>query len=297
MALSVKPVELVIPAGVVAGPDPSLSYEVIAAQSHVGFWSRQIQEHALFLHLGLQDDGTNGIKSLKKEAEKLYKQWDTFRTKHAETDFVALSKLIDAQGELQREVIAKQKAGMWVGWLFPDFLDHIHRELNYFVAQARNEVISIQDQVSFWNHINQDHAEFEAHLLDPTEVTNIHMAMSIAGDFKNIKATEINQFIMLSLAATEKLGGFQFEARSLAKQNKLSSVIHPLLTDHVIRENQRSIFALNQLASESRPASPRPRSPRSIYQTTNGPVEWATTGVLDYTPTGQPITYSGFKSV
>lgn len=152
----------------------------------IHFWTPQLSEHALFLHLGLE------VEPYKSWAKRLHDDWERAR------DALKLAPSLEAAKEivnaptrnlaaLTTEVLKRQKGGEWLGWLFPLFVDHTLRELIYFVARVWEG--GLPREVTFCQNITfmREHAEFAAHLLDPTATPLIREAHGIGTEFSALK--------------------------------------------------------------------------------------------------------------
>lgn len=259
----------------------------------VRFWAPQMKEHALFLYLGLQPvpgivddpllgglesgtrtqasvemqqptwDQASRIKSYKEASLKLFTTWRSFEDDIARNEFDVghLMSLIGQLRCLKRDIVAVQKTGVWVGWLFPDFVSHVLMELDYFVKRLHN-TISAQEESAFWTHVNADHAAFTAHLLNtdyPTTRAVVDQALSLADQgHKSLPRGsdhaqhEADQAVILSerLAFDDR----EFAQRVVALKEaawegkvKIVSIIHPVLLAHVVREGKQSLGRLATL--------------------------------------------------
>lgn len=209
------------------------------AQKEIDFWSRQMSEHALFLHLGLEE------APLKERGMQIHNKFEAFRKKMNQAEILPLCKELR---DYKIEVLSTLNSGKWIGWIFPQFARHIILELDYFVDKLNGIAYSDQDEVAFWNVINGEHAGFAAHLLDPSEITLFKKADKLMNKFAKIVRTEKEMLIQISLQSAQELDEYNKTAQSSIKANKVASVIHPVLIDHVVREGQRSIQTLNRLA-------------------------------------------------
>lgn len=139
---------------------------------------------------------------------------------------------------------------------FPLLIEHIRREAMFFVEQLqrlqRREPINLTQEViaekAFWDRIMKEHAQFIAHLLDPTEVAIINTANKFADQFALLQ--DIVQLIDKNLLARLLLGGlikketmatrgirdFKATATEGLLACQIRSIIIPLLGDHVLRE-------------------------------------------------------------
>lgn len=215
--------------------------DVDAAFDEVSFWSRQLSEHALFLHLGMEDE------AFKKRGLVIHKKFEAFRKNMNKENLNEILPLVKELRAYKMNIIKTLDAGKWVGWIFPSFARHITQELDYFIDKLNAVPYSTEDEVTFWNHINSDHAAFESHLLDPYERDLSREALKLSEKILELPQSEEDMFIKISLSAAKELDAFNKTGRDLAKKNKLQSVIHPVLLDHVIREGERSKKKLQAL--------------------------------------------------
>ena len=214
-----------------------------AAQDEVAFWARQLSEHALFLHLGIED------APLKARGMALHKEFEAFRTQFSNdpkniTQILPLAKKLR---DYKMEILTTLNTGKWIGWIFPLFARHIILELDYFVDKLNGIHYTDQDEIKFWNMINGEHAAFAAHLLDPSERTAFEGADKLSQEFANVVKTERDMMLQISLKSAKELDEYNRNAQKAQQNNQLRSVIHPVLLDHVIREGQRSLRMLNSL--------------------------------------------------
>lgn len=228
------------------------------AQDEITFWGRQMAEHALFLHLGLQPDQFNqqlNIQQLKDQGLALHKTLTAFLEKFKQNPEIA-SEILPLLQDLRTyklAVINATNSGVWVGWVFPTLARHVLIELDYFVDKLADLPYTDQDEVAFWNVMNGEHAGLAAHLLDPSEVDLTKKAEKIADQYQNMKTVESEKEMMvqLSIKYAKELDNYNTQARAGSKAGDIKSIIHPVLLDHVIREGKRSIAVLNTLKNKA----------------------------------------------
>jgi len=139
---------------------------------------------------------------------------------------------------------------------FPLLIEHIRREAIFFVEhlqrlQRREQVDLTQEIIAekaFWDRIMKEHAQFIAHLLDPTEVALIDTADEFADVFTllqdRVQTLEGNIIARLLLGglireetrATREIRDFKATATEGLLACQIRSIIIPLLGDHVLRE-------------------------------------------------------------
>lgn len=217
------------------------------ALNDIHFWSRQLSEHALFLNLGLE------VEPFKSRAKELHESWEHARKQlESATSLEAAKQIVFAPtknlGEFKAEVLARQRAGEWLGWLFPLFVDHTLRELMYFVARVWDG--GLPREVTFCQNITfmREHAEFAAHLLDPTATALIRHAEGLGTEFAACKGgchALTPALIDLGRKAGEHLDTY-FRTQPVSAESG-KSVIHPVLAEHVVREGQRFLSTMNEL--------------------------------------------------
>jgi len=121
----------------------------------------------------------------------------------------------------------------------PLFFDHTAREAERFVRRLsqlngggaefeRGEV------VNFWAQIMEEHAEFIAHLLDPTERVLIKAADKSADLFRNLRKDP--EAKVKATAEATAMVAFKTTAEKGIREGKIKSIIDPALADHVRRE-------------------------------------------------------------
>lgn len=153
---------------------------------------------------------------------------------------------------------------------FPLLIDHIRREAIFFVEQLerlqRREQISLNQEIilekAFWDRIMKEHAQFIAHLLDPTEVTLIDTADDFADLFsllqERVQRVEesifgrffIGGLIRQETRATRELRDFKATATEGLLACQIRSIIIPLLGDHVLREANHFLRILEHPRSQ-----------------------------------------------
>lgn len=212
----------------------------------IRFWSHQLSEHALFFSLGLE------VEPYKAQAAALHSDWEKARAAlEGVSDLVAAREIASAPTKNLSDWqigVAAELQNKWLGWLPPLFWDHTLRELRYFVARAWYNGWEPGTTLLANLQFMREHAEFAAHLLDPTQHDLITQAKNAAQSFASIErnccAALTPAILDLSAKAGQALDAYLTD-------NPVSSpargVIHPVLADHVVREGKRFLETLNQL--------------------------------------------------
>ena len=212
-------------------------------ETDIAFWSRQFSEHCLFLNLGL--DG----QYWKKQAQALHNAWEQIRPAADLNQTLALCR---ETRDLKVQVLQVLRAGTWLGWIFPTFVDHIIRELDLFVARATTGV-SHQQDCSQWLRFMAEHAAFAAHLMDPIERARIRAAIATVDVFENLQS-KCATGVTMQLLELSKKAGAGLDAFATTQLPKAVSIIHPVLATHVVREGRRFLYTvLNWWSPVDRP--------------------------------------------
>ena len=235
---------------------------------NIHFWGNQIREHMLFFHLGLE------VPELKKQALELHEYWnkyllESFEKKNIQANKIILDdsdfqKLGDLNPLIQKEVLAvlldktmnfkktiraKLEAGQWIGWIYLSFAKHVIKEAEFFVKKIKDEPISVEEEIKFWNDVNGEHMGLASHLLDP-EFENdalIAKANAFYHQHKILNQNVDKTFLDLSIKFTEELSKFAKETQVAVHNGSVHSLIHPMLIDHDVREGERSMKMLQKM--------------------------------------------------
>ena len=141
---------------------------------------------------------------------------------------------------------------------YPLLIEHILREARLYRTTIsnlmQNRQISYQGlwgTEEFWNQIMMEHALFIRGLLDPTEETLITTANDFALDYEKLLETAKRQDSLTTPALTEaslsetmKYKEFKTAGTKGILNGDISSIILPLLADHVLREANHYIRIL-----------------------------------------------------
>jgi hypothetical protein len=239
------------------------------------FWSRIMEEHALFIKLGLP---ANQPK-FREQAQAFIDLFADLRNR--------LDSVTRLQGELLEDLIDAVKAIIAFkakllrlliqckaepGSNYPLLLDHIRREAMHFLNLLRTPVPQdplfalLQEEV-FWIRIMKEHIEFIIHLLDPSERELIAQAeefrktfsrlLETARDLESMAETKpanfntVIRFTQDVIRNTMQLRDFKAAAFELAQLCQLLSIVStPLLLDHVRREAEKFLSEMEVLLPE-----------------------------------------------
>lgn len=201
----------------------------------IDFWSRQLEEHALFMSL-LIPEGT-----WKKDAERLRSEWAAFRQQSM--DPVKRSEAaVKLAMRLRAYLMAlhdAQSRGDWIGWAYPTFVDHVRREGDYFVERIANvDKEPETEELCRWLEFMQEHAEFAAHLLDPVERARVEQARKFVQAFMQVRRG-CGHGVNKALVELSERAGRALDAYVGSIQPTTKSILHPALVEHVVREGRR----------------------------------------------------------
>lgn len=130
---------------------------------------------------------------------------------------------------------------------YPLLIEHIIREAKLYrefveclEKQGSLPESSMKETECFWNRIMMEHAMFIRGLLDPCETELFNSADKFAGEYcellERCRSAQDSAMTANSLEVTKKFRDFKAAGTQGIEQNKIRSVILPLLADHVLRE-------------------------------------------------------------
>lgn len=163
----------------------------------------------------------------------------------------ALNGLID----FKESILSCVRQGELFTLNYPLLIEHILREAKlyrkYVELLERTGDLSdctVREDECFWNQIMMEHAEFIRGLLDPCEKELIGAAEGFAEDFCELLETCRNAHGKTvsgqTLEKTRQFRDFKAAGTQGIQQNKIRSIILPLLADHVLREANHFIRLL-----------------------------------------------------
>lgn len=236
------------------------------------FWSRIMQEHALFIKLGLPADQVQ----LQREAQAFIDLFSELRRRLNRVNQLegallndlieAVEAIIEFKARLLRLLIQCMAAP---GSNYPLLLDHIRREAERFLEFLRtpapeDSLDLLLEQEVFWLRIMKEHIEFVIHLLDPSERELIKQAEEFKKTFSRLlitaqelksmndaQPTRFNTVVRFTqdvITNTTQLRDFKAAAYELATLCELLSIVStPLLLDHIRREADKFLSELEIL--------------------------------------------------
>lgn len=160
-------------------------------------------------------------------------------------------------------IIEAVKACKAFSFNYPLMTDHLRREALEYASQLamyqNREVPQTVPELAaaevFWNNIMKEHAEFIRGKLDPSEKTLMNSADVFSKQFeqlinKSVLAAKNNTLVPKvtdeSRKKTEALRDFKIQTTEGILACKISSVILPLLADHVTREANHFLYLMGE---------------------------------------------------
>ncbi|MGN0670054.1 MAG: DUF2935 domain-containing protein [Oscillospiraceae bacterium] len=161
-------------------------------------------------------------------------------------------KLLDGLISFKETILRNVLNGEMFTMNYPLLIEHIIREAKLYrdfvecLERDGNLPDSLMKETEcFWNRIMMEHAMFIRGLLDPCETELFNTADKFADDYcELLERCKKAQDAASSLELTKKFREFKTAGVQGIEQNKIRSVILPLLADHVLREANHYIRLL-----------------------------------------------------
>lgn len=172
--------------------------------------------------------------------------------------------LLDDFIDFKKSILREVESCRLFTFNYPLLIQHILREAMLYRSSV--ETLMQDEQISyrglwgteeFWNQIMMEHALFIRGLLDPSEETLIETANEFSQDYKRLlemaKQRDYESMQMMtsaSLTETLKYRDFKTAGTKGILDCGISSIILPLLADHVLREANHYIRILQCVLTE-----------------------------------------------
>lgn len=208
----------------------------------VGFWSRQLTEHALFLSLMFENP------AFRQQAQQLHRLWESVApgaTNGPPDAPVAAPRAMTPQiARATDELIAfkelalsRLSSGEWIGWALPSFVEHILMEAKYFRSRY-NAGTTAQQDVQTWLQIVKDHADVGPKLIDPKANAYADLAKPLSATITTLQGQCSSA---LHRACLSEMNAASEMANRWVRGIPTSLAIVPkALQDHILRENGRA---------------------------------------------------------
>lgn len=211
----------------------------VALPDDVAFWSRQLAEHALFLHLMLQDP------QLKAQALALHNLW--MQTMLTGGD---ISRPLSELLAFKRMVLARLERGEWLGWALPSFVQHILLEGDYFQRRLQGGVNAGQD-FQTWLEIVKGHADIGPKLIDPKAEGFAEQAKPLSQRVAQLQS-RCNVRTIEHQCLVDADQAIQ-QANAWVRNVPVGlNIVHPTLAAHILREHDRALLVTRTLSQSAR---------------------------------------------
>jgi hypothetical protein len=173
-----------------------------------------------------------------------------------------LDNLINHTRYLVSRVMDLQRQQVWVGWLFPEFVEQIRNQIDYFVA-CFNDTLSPDAERIFWMQTNAENLACLAHLLNTNFKRSrpiVQLALTLSDEaLTKISTLSTYPIDLLQLATLSR----EFDHVSYAtktvelfsrvwtegKSAAVASNVCPVLLNRLNLVAKRSLLRLQQLPS------------------------------------------------
>lgn len=166
--------------------------------------------------------------------------------------------LVDGLISFKENILDEVGRGRLFNANYPLLIKHIIREAKLYRATIKElmqnrklSYKSLLETEEFWNRIMMEHALFIRGLLDPSEEKLIDTADDFAQEYKELlemakrqDCRAMDALTRKSLEETLKYREFKTAGTEGILDNKIASIILPLLADHVLREANHYIRLL-----------------------------------------------------
>lgn len=149
-------------------------------------------------------------------------------------------------------------------YILPTMIEHLLEEADTYIEyleKLQNGIDPYQDSrfmevKAFWDHIMAEHAQFVAHLLDPSEAKLIQQANRFAEKFFRLAREAewlksrgrfdryMRALIQEEIRAVTEIRNFKKTGEELILACQVKSIIIPLLADHILREANHFLAVL-----------------------------------------------------
>lgn len=223
-----------------------------------------MMEHSLFFVMLMP---SNIIKEPRDEAQKFYNEFEQLLDKinatgvpkatDLRTYCTTLIDCIKPFIEYKKRMLELQVSGKLRSLVWPLLFEHTIREAIRWTARLdqlsrSSSEFSKEEVLPFWTQIIEEHDDFTAQLLDPTETELINKASTYATKFKELN-TECTSNIQCDtstiLTCMEEALAFSTAAVQGIELGKIKSIIDPMLADHLRRETLKGCDEMKRLSS------------------------------------------------
>lgn len=216
----------------------------VAAESDFEFWTQQFQTECKLLFNYLEDS------DLAKQAKSLMLTFENYRKalkgKPLPEQVGELAFPVLELRKLVSTVLQKQRAGEWVGWVVPSFLEQILTEAEYFWKSLTGVTISLDEHLKYWLGALFYGIDSLTRLLDASEISKLNQLALAQRRIFDLNSSVTNAQKLSSMKEmTQQLE--QVYSQLGVGTSTLRSAIHPALFDLVLREVRKCSATLDRL--------------------------------------------------
>jgi len=233
----------------------SISENAIRSNEFVTPYTLKAEElNSMLTGASLNTDITRAEYELAADSNPHYQKWpENIMEEINNRSYNLLKEVIS----FQKRLLSRRLECRIFITLYPELLDHVNHESEYYLEileslkSRKLPKKTLCDELNFWNHIMEDHAEFIDGMLDPTEDKLKGTARATAEAFemlvKECMETAQKQMIQNSNRAAEGIRAYKRAATEGLLQCRIKPVIPPLLADHVLREANHYLRLLSSI--------------------------------------------------
>lgn len=163
--------------------------------------------------------------------------------------------LLDGLISFKETILHNVLCGEMFTMNYPLLIEHIIREAKLYreyveclEKQGSLPESTMKETECFWNRIMMEHAMFIRGLLDPCETELFNSADKFADEYCELlersRSAQDSAMTASSLETTKRFRDFKAAGTQGIEQNKIRSIILPLLADHVLRESNHYLRLL-----------------------------------------------------
>lgn len=189
------------------------------------WWADKFRDHAFFLYLLLDE---RKAAQLKNSAKISYDQWRQLLN-GAAFSVDTFSTMLNNLSDLKTKILLSANDGINTVLPKEDFiqlLQHMLKELNFFVQLNNNKITSVQE-LAFWIVENAEHTNLTAHTLQPSKLRDDFTRLA-----QLLQTTPIEQILPIihsSNTIAEQLD-------DMINSGKVHSIMSPMMLEHEIKE-------------------------------------------------------------
>ncbi|SNW61985.1 Hypothetical protein ORPV_81 [Orpheovirus IHUMI-LCC2] len=196
-------------------------------------WFTRMEEHMVLLDALID----HSYKNYRTEIQQTLQNWKDFNSSKNINVYQLMNMTRDLKVNLLN-LSQKQYTG-----LYPSLLLHMIKELD-FVSGLLDNSLSLSDVVAFWGDHALDYAKLDPHMIDPTQEDIISIINNMKDELQSLNdmvlsTDKINILIQDTMMSKDM--------HIAGQQVHVPSIIHPVLLQHMIAEEQMGINMLTSI--------------------------------------------------